>query len=160
MVSFEEIYNDTSKLIYHLIFSYIHNEEDSKDILQDVYMAYLEKGRKIKAKEEVKFWLIRVAINKSINFLKNKSKKDVDISDAIVNNLLALEKNKESDDFLYLSICELDSIYKDVIILHYYDDIKTKDISKILKVKESTVRMRLMRARNILKEKMENYKNG
>jgi RNA polymerase sigma-70 factor (ECF subfamily) len=45
--------------------------------------------------------------------------------------------------------------FKDVILLYYYHGYDTKEISEILKVKEGTVRSRLHRARQILKERLE-----
>ena len=64
------------------------------------------------------------------------------------------------EKILYTLICDLDPIYKDIILLYYYDDMKTNEIAKLLKKKESTIRMRLHRARNILKERMEENENG
>ena len=50
--------------------------------------------------------------------------------------------------------------YKTIIILHYYDDMKIKDISSVLKISEPAVKKRLERARNLIKEIIErNYKN-
>ena len=50
--------------------------------------------------------------------------------------------------------------YRTIIILHYYDDMKIKEISNVLKISESAVKKRLERARNLIKEIIErNYKN-
>ena len=50
--------------------------------------------------------------------------------------------------------------YKTILVLYYYDGMKIKDISKVLKMKESAVKKRLERARNLVKEIIErNYKN-
>ena len=50
--------------------------------------------------------------------------------------------------------------YKTIIILHYYDDMKIKDISNVLKISEPAVKKRLERARNLIKEIVErNCKN-
>ena len=45
--------------------------------------------------------------------------------------------------------------YKEVIILYYYKDFSTPEIAKILNIPESTVRTRMKRARELLKEKLE-----
>ena len=50
--------------------------------------------------------------------------------------------------------------YKTIIILYYYDEMKIKDISRVLKISESAVKKRLERARNLIREIIErNYKN-
>ena len=54
----------------------------------------------------------------------------------------------------------MDSKYKDVLILYYYESMTTAQIAKALKKKDSTIRMRLLKAREILKEKVEKYNDG
>ena len=71
---FEEVYTKNSHLIYHIAYSYLKNSEDAKDIHQEVFFKYLSKKPKIKTLEEVKYWLIRVTINESINLLKHKKR--------------------------------------------------------------------------------------
>ena len=156
---FEEVYTKNSHLIYHIAYSYLKNSEDAKDIHQEVFFKYLSKKPKIKTLEEVKYWLIRVTINESINLLNHKKRFNLEINDELINNLL-VKKEANEEKILYTLICDLEPIYKDIILLYYYDDMKTNEIAKLLKKKESTIRMRLHRARNILKERMEEYENG
>ena len=93
-------------------------------------------------------------------FFKDSFKSvNLEINDELINNLLVKEEANE-EIILYTLICNLEPIYKDIILLYYYDDMKTNEIAKLLKKKESTIRMRLHRARNILKERMEEYENG
>ena len=155
---FEEVYTKNSHLIYHIAYSYLKNEEDAKDIHQDVFIKYLTKNPKIKKFEEVKYWLIRVTINECINFINYKKKHSIDLNDEVIYKLKAEHSSEEN--IIYSFVCDLEPIYKNIIILFYYDDMSTKEIAKLLKKKESTIRMRLHRARNILKERMEEYENG
>lgn len=50
--------------------------------------------------------------------------------------------------------------YREVIILHYYEDFSVNEISHILHVSENTVRTRLRRAKNILREKLGEVVEG
>lgn len=56
---------------------------------------------------------------------------------------------------MFSEVMNLKTEFKDVILLYYYHGYDTKEISEILKVKEGTVRSRLHRARQILKERLE-----
>lgn len=155
---FEEVYTLNSKLVYQLAYAYLRNEDDAMDIHQEVFLAFFTKKPKIKTIDEIKYWLVRVTINKSINLLKYK-KRYSQVDDYVFDSIKNIEEKNE-DQVLYDFVCELDPIYKNIIILYYYDDMKTCDIAKLLKKKESTIRMRLHRARIILKDKMEEYING
>lgn len=156
---FNEVYSNTNKLLYQIIYSYVRNKDDSLDILQDVYFKYLEKKPNINNLDEIKFWLIRVAINKSINYLRYKKLHNVIYSDEIINSYQN-KNNKNELEYIYELICTMDSKYKDVLILYYYESMTTAQIAKALKKKDSTIRMRLLKAREILKEKVEKYNDG
>ena len=156
--NFEEVYTKNSLTVYHIAYSYLKNEEDAKDIHQEVFIKYLTKNPKIKKFEEVKYWLIRVTINECINFINYKKKHSIELNDEVINKIKNNEVNEEN--IIYSFVCDLEPSYKDIIILFYYDNMSTKEIAKLLKKKESTIRMRLHRARNILKERMEENENG
>ena len=56
------------------------------------------------------------------------------------------------DNLLFDEIQKLEDMYKSVFILHYLEDFKTNDIGAILEVSEETVKTRLKRARECLKD--------
>lgn len=158
-LQFEKIYNDNIQMIYHLVYSYLHNRDDALDISQEVFLSYLAKKPNIENPNEIKFWLIRVAINKSINLLNYRKRHKIIFDDEIINSLSSQE-NKEENTKMYSLICNLDPKYKTILLLYYYEDIQTSEIARILHMKESTVRMRLHRARAILKNQLERETNG
>ncbi len=156
---FELIYNEFAKELLYIAYGYTKNKEDSIDIMQNAYVALLESNKKFESNEHIKYFLIRVTINESINFVKSYSyKKVIKNNDYIIN---IPTKNKEELPYDLSKIVDtLPEKYKTIIILHYYDDMKIKDISNILKISESAVKKRLERARNLIKEFIErNYKN-
>ena len=57
--------------------------------------------------------------------------------------------NEEKDDYSFVddAIHRLDTKYREIIILYYYDELKIKDIAKILKIPQGTIKTRLNRAR-------------
>lgn len=103
--------------------------------------------------------MIRVTINESINFVKSYSKKKVLCNNDIIMNIPETKKDELPYDISEI-VNTLPEKYKTIIVLYYYDGMKIKDISKVLKMKESAVKKRLERARNLVKEIIErNYKN-
>ena len=150
---FDYVYNEYAKEILNIAYGYTKNKEDSIDIMQNAYVALLETNKSFESSEHIKYFLIRVTINESINFLKSHQYKRVIKNNEFVMNIPDKEDELPYDLSKIVSI--LPEKYKTIIILHYYDDMKIKDISKILKISEAAVKKRLERARNLIKEKIE-----
>lgn len=156
---FDFVYKEYAKELLQIAYGYTKNKEDSIDIMQNAYIAVLESNKRFESNEHIKYFLIRVTINESINFVKSYSKKKVLCNNDIIMNIPETKK-----DELPYDISEIVNIlpekYKTIIVLYYYDGMKIKDISKVLKMKESAVKKRLERAINLVKEIIErNYKN-
>ena len=152
---FEEIYYKHKQTLYNISYSYLKNVSDSDDIVQDVFMKYLNSNNDFKNDDELKYWLIRVCINACINEIKSTYKKRVVLDNNISLNNDSLNEDNEIFNYVY----NLPFQYKDVIVLYYYESCSVDEISKILKISQSNVKKRLERGRNILKTKIGEDKN-
>lgn len=76
-----------------------------------------------------------------------------------LNEEIISDKSYEDDKALDIQakIISLDDKYKTVIYLFYYEDYSVKQIASCLRLTESTVKMRLKRAREILKKELKDY---
>ena len=150
----EQEFNDKYYLykntIYSIAFSYVHNVVDADDIVQDVFLKYLNSNDSFKTPDNEKYWLIRVTINTCKSYVKRAWKQKVDLDDDQVNRTSSELKKEDS---LFEQVYNLPHIYKEIIVLYYYEELSVKDISNTLKISISAVKKRLERARNILKEK-------
>lgn len=150
----EQEFNDKYYLykntIYSIAFSYVHNVIDADDIVQDVFLKYLNSNDSFKTPDNEKYWLIRVTINTCKSYVKRAWKQKVDLDDDQVNRTSSELKKEDS---LFEQVYNLPHIYKEIIVLYYYEELSIKDISNTLKISISAVKKRLERARNILKEK-------
>ena len=156
---FDYVYNEYAKELYNIAYGYTRNRDDSIDIMQNAYVVLLESNKKFESNEHIKYFLIRVTINESLDLLKSASKKRVIKNNDVVVNFPETEKEELQYDLSEI-VNALPEKYKTIIILHYYDDMKIKDISSVLKISEPAVKKRLERARNLIKETIErNYKN-
>ena len=156
---FDYVYNEYAKELYNIAYGYTRNKEDSVDIMQNAYVVLLESNKRFESNEHIKYFLIRVTVNESLDLLKSASKKRVIKNNDVVVNFPETKKEELPYDLSEI-VNTLPEKYKTIIILHYYDDMKIKDISNVLKISESAVKKRLERARNLIKEIIErNYKN-
>lgn len=153
----EQDFNDKYYLykntIYSIAFSYVHNTVDADDVVQDVFMKYLNSNEQFKDNDNEKYWLIRVTINTCKSFIKKAWKQKVNLDD---DQIIHTPDKQNTDISLFEIVYNLPQIYKEVIILYYYENLSIIDISKTLKISISAVKKRLERARNIIKEKERN----
>lgn len=141
------IVNTYSDMLFRLAYQYTRNSSESEDIVQDVFMAMLKK-MPFKTEEYLKAWLIRVAINKSKNYLKSMRKK-----------VLALDENIKVPTYTHEDGLEeinlLPEFDRNVIYLYYYEGYSIKEIAKITGKSANSINIRLCRAREKLKNLLE-----
>lgn len=162
----EEFLNQISKnklKLYKTAKVILHNETDVEDAIQEALISAYENYDKLKDKQLFMTWLIRILMNKCFYILK-QNKKTVAVEDFYDENnqeskdseVEILEKNE-----VIKAVNQLDTILRTTVILYYYDDMPTKNIAKIMKVPEGTVKSRLNKARKELELKLnkEGIKN-
>lgn len=145
----EKIINEYSDMVYRLALTRTKSKENSEDVYQEVFLRLAKKLPSFENKEHEKAWLIRVTINCSKNLLNSKFLKNrADIKEEI-----RFETQERHD--IYYAVQELPLKYRTIIYLYYYENYKINEISKILNVNENTIKTRLSRAREELKQKIE-----
>lgn len=136
-------------MIYRLAVSQTKSKVHADDVVQEVFLRYLKSDKVFENDEHIKAWLIRVTINCSRNvFTDSWTKKTVPLSEELVFN------TEEKSDVYYAAL-ELPQKYRTVIHLFYYEDLSVAQISQYLKVKESTIKSQLSRAREMLRNKLK-----
>ncbi len=145
---FDEIYNRNVDMVYRICFMYLKNVNDSEDMVQNTFLKYLKYNILFKNLEHEKAWFIVVATNNCKNHFKSYWNKYIDCKDY-------LDVKCSDEDFnLINTLISLPLKYKQVIYMHYYEGYKTREISELLKIKESTIRTHLSKGREILKIKL------
>ncbi|MBE7056373.1 MAG: RNA polymerase sigma factor [Ruminococcaceae bacterium] len=149
---FEEKYKQYSNMIYRICISYLGNKHDAEDALQDIFIKLAYHAPDFTDKEDEKAWIIRVSINKCKNILKSFWHKHVTKTDDL---FIQPEIMKPDMDSVLNDIIKLDVKQKEVIYLYYIEGFKIWEISHILKISESCVKMRLSRGKKQLKHILE-----
>ena len=151
-VTLQDLVEKYKQSLYAVSFGIIKNKEDAEDVVQDTFYQYYVSKKEFDNEEHIKAWLLRVAINKSKNTVTSFwKKKKVSIDDYIETLSFDAPESKE----LFKTVLMLPDKYKIVIHLFYYEDYSVKEISRILGISESNVKVRLNRGRSILKEKLK-----
>ncbi|NLT09329.1 MAG: sigma-70 family RNA polymerase sigma factor [Ruminococcus sp.] len=133
--------------LLRLAYSYLHNMQDSEEILQDVLMKLMDKAPVFESEEHEKAWLLRVTANLSKNRIEYNKLRD---TDELKDELVAEERQNLS--FVWEAVKELPENYREVIHLFYEEGYQTDEIADILGESGANIRTRLKRARAKLKE--------
>lgn len=145
----EEVIQREKDLVYRLAFSQCHQKDQADDIFQNVMYRYLKRKPTFESLEHEKAWFIRVTLNCSKTSLKSFWNNKVEEID---EQAYIFEK-KEIDLTPYLN--KLPKKYNAVLYLFYYEGYSTKEMAKLLHIKENNVRVLLNRARNQLRKEIE-----
>lgn len=154
--------------LYNFGYYLTNDEDEAKDLLQETYLRaykyinYYQKGTNAKA------WLLRILKNTFINDYRKKSKKPTHLSfedfytgeDSEDTGFIDLRQEVFDSligDEVTRSLNALPVDYRLIILLCDIEGFKYEEIAKIIDVPIGTVRSRLHRARNMLKEKLKNY---
>ncbi|MGN0240925.1 MAG: RNA polymerase sigma factor [Candidatus Weimeria sp.] len=128
-------------------YSFLKNEEDAEDIVQDVFLQYMKMKPDLDSSQHEKAWLLTVARNLCLNRLSYASRHETDELD---ESLAADEK--EDLSFVWEAVSELPVRYREPVHLFYQEQLSTAQIAEITGKKESTVRSLLKRGREKLKD--------
>lgn len=148
--SFDALIQSKRDSIYKVAYSYVNNTEHALDIMQEVIYKALVSIKSLNSPEYFNTWLTRITINCSINYL-NKSKKVISIDEKHIKDMTVCSKNAEEIMDLHEALNKLDTKYKTIVILKYFEDLTLKDISDMLKLPLSTVKTHLYRGLEKLK---------
>lgn len=146
---FECIYNKYKNMLYRIAFTYVKNQPDAEDILQEVFTARIYKAPVFESDEHEKRWLVRVTVNYSKNYLKSFWHKNISYIENGGTDILWEEDSPKRE--LLKEVLSLPDKCKAPMYLHYYEGYTCKEIGQILGCKESAVKMRLKKGRELLK---------
>lgn len=136
--------------ILRLAYSYLRNQSDAEDILQETLVRLLRSAPEFETQEHEKAWLLHVAANLSKNHLRyNRLRR----ADPLEETLIAQERPDLA--FVWEAVSALPVRWREVLHLYYQEEYSTAEIAQILSRKESTVRSDLRRARIRLKEVLQ-----
>lgn len=142
----EETVLDSYEAMYRLAYTYVRNEEDALDIVQESVYKAIKHSASVKQEGYIKTWLWRIVMNTAIDFIR-KNQREIAV-DAF------LESGKEDSyrDFDTIDALKvLTEKEKAVVVLRFFEDQKLSEIAKVLKVNANTVKTILYRSLKKLK---------
>jgi RNA polymerase sigma-70 factor (ECF subfamily) len=144
---------------------FLWDAEEIQDLVQDVFMKAYMNIQSFDATRRFSPWLYRIAHNEFVNSLKKRKASVFNFFDFDTDILFPHPTASETTDnetmrrmdkeFIEKCLGEIDSKYREVLVLSYYEEFEYQEISEILHIPISTVGVRLRRAKEQLKKVYE-----
>lgn len=155
-----ETYSDT---VFRMAVMYLKSEQEAYDVVQEVFLKLLNRDIRFQDEEHEKRWLLRVAMNCCKDVLKShwhKKRVPFDECDDAKDRMAGgdhsgFDSSWTDRQTILAAVCDLPDIYKDVVFLYYYEEYSAEEAARILHKNASTVRSRLQKARELLKQKLK-----
>lgn len=150
--------------IYAYAFKRSFTDDEAEDLSQEILLTVLRELPKLRQPDRFEPWLWGVAENVTKSYRRRMGKQRAMFfyGEAIPEDMADEDFSQEDEEnqALYARLREkismLSAIYRDIIILHYYDGLSTREISERLSLPEGTVTWRLAEARRKLKKECTN----
>lgn len=170
--AYDELIRRYQERVYATVYNMTSNHEDARDLTQETFVKGYRALKSFKGDSSFYTWIYRIAVNKTINFLKqrkNQSKmslNDVDFNAEHDPDMVALVSDKtprrsldlsELQEKLNAAMMKLSEPHRLVVTLHDIQDLPHDEIATIMNCNVGTVRSRLFYARQQLQGFLAEY---
>ncbi|MGV3466109.1 MAG: sigma-70 family RNA polymerase sigma factor, partial [Heyndrickxia sp.] len=149
-------------MVIRLAYTYVKQKQLAEDIAQEVFINCYKHLNKFQKNSSYKTWIYRIAVNKCKDVVSSWSFKNIYYRDIIRTRIKAEAKSLdrelvalEENEFIFQKVLSLPIKLREVVILHYYEDLSINEIAELLSFNANTVKTRLHRARKQLKSIFE-----
>lgn len=160
---FAIVVKNTEKLVAQIVRKMISNENDQKDLVQDIYLKAYQNLSSFQFKSKLSTWISNIAYNTTVNYLQKKKIPIIEIEKTIEDKFTVSENpeletiDAEALAILNAEISKLPPLYKILITLYHLEELPNKEISEITNLPEGTIKSYLYRARKILKDNINHH---
>jgi len=141
-----DLVNTYGDMLYRICLVSLRNHADAEDAVQEVFLKYLTRAPDFDSSGHEKAWLITVALNHCRNMLRNQKIIPTD------PELLHPPENPPEQNQILDALMQVPEKFREVLILHYLEGYKLKEIAGIIGKSQSAVKMRLVKGRKLLEE--------
>ena len=147
MLDIETLFEQYRDDVYRLALSYTKSVQEAEDVCQTVFLKLMEQEKIEPGKERA--WLMQVTANRCKNVLRSSWWKQT----APMEDTLPAPEPEYTDT--WDMVMALPPKYRVLVYLRYYEELTTKEMAELLHISQSAVTTRLSRARQMLKEQLQ-----
>lgn len=149
------------ELLYRVAFSNMKNRADAEDVVQEAFCRYLKTKPAFADENHEKNWFVRVVLHICYDIQKSAwFSRTAGLEEAAAGAIKPFSLPFVYEDDMLWRVMELAAAYRNPLYLFYYEDYSIREIAGIMELEEGTVKTRLRRGRQLLKEKLLQEKAG
>ena len=138
--------------LFAAAFQVCGNAADAEDAAQEALLRYHLSDKEFENQEHIRAWLLRVAVNWAKNISRSFWRRNtVPLEEYMETLTFDCQESRE----IFREVMALPEKYRLVIHLYYYEDYSVEEIARILGIRESNVKVRLSRGRQMLKATLQ-----
>jgi RNA polymerase sigma-70 factor (ECF subfamily) len=158
---FEVLIRKYNQRLYRIGMSILENDMETEDAMQAAYINAYEHLSGFEQRSSFGTWLTRIMINQCLEQKRRKKQAPVNFeqTDNVINMTTPFNElvNKELSHVLENAITQLPEKYRLVFVLREIEDMSVRETSATLQIEESNVKVRLNRAKTMLRENLNSY---
>jgi RNA polymerase sigma-70 factor (ECF subfamily) len=152
-MTFEEIHTEYWPKVYRQCMGYMNDPDAAKDLAQETFIKVWQHLPKFREESSLGTWIFRIAVNTCLGQIrKDKKMPKSELPKEIFEEILV--NNEPQVQFLYKCISELPEVERIIISLEL-EELKQKEIAKIVGLSESNVRVKIHRIKEKLTQKFQ-----
>jgi RNA polymerase sigma-70 factor (ECF subfamily) len=149
----DQIIERYQNAVYGLALAKTGSPADADDVFQEVFLAYYLSNKVFREEEHRKAWLLRTTLNMSRRVTQSTwRKKTVPLS---AQADVPVEFQEPEENLVWKELSALPEDYRLPLYLFYFQELSTQEIAKVLGLRPGTVRMRLSRGREQLRQSLK-----
>lgn len=153
--AYRQIVEEYGNRLLRTCYLILKDREEAEDVVQETFIKVFRSIDSFRENSNLYTWIYTIALNLSRDRLRKKQDMFTIEVELVGNNDVEYEVEKSIDkELLRKELFEINSLYREVLVLFYFEELSIKEISNLLNEKEGTIKSKLSRGRNILKESL------
>jgi RNA polymerase sigma-70 factor, ECF subfamily len=162
-VTFEDVVREHQDSVYGAALRILGDREAALDAANQAFMKAYRSRASYDPSRPIKHWLLRIAINEAITIGRARTRErarhapEADAA-ALADRAATPERealDRESRDGIRAAVAQLPDLYREVVVLRYFNELTVDEVAGVLGRSSSTVGVQLLRGRQLLRKALE-----
>ncbi|MCS7225255.1 MAG: sigma-70 family RNA polymerase sigma factor [Armatimonadetes bacterium] len=170
-VAYQKVFERFHRTVYSLAIHLVQNPDDADDITQEAFLRAWERIKQLTSPHAFRNWLLTITVNLARSLLRKRTSEPVvtaadlwesadweseqeeeKILEQPTPDIINEAEEREKIRLIHQAVAALPLFFREVVILHYFEGLDIGEVAQVLKIPVGTVKSRLARARQRLRD--------
>lgn len=163
----EDIMDEYGQDLLQLVYSYVKNHAVAEELTQDIFVKCYQKIDTYKQQSSLKTWIWRIAMNHCKDYLKSWYNRKMILSEKLSTQAFTPKEvvetviiQKTEEERLSEAVLALPIKYRELIYLHYFEELTISEMEQLLSINANTIKTRLRKAKQLIKRELGEELDG